>query len=206
MQENCEVLWLRTSVLQRYIRNCETRNEPEKFRDFRETGPRDSGIVTRIWNSYPIPLADRKLMTCTSRRNTFAVTVSLILVIRRVAKRTRTNRKEMILMTKMTSVAPEVHHDLGVRYHNEREPVRKWPALAVSRSVRRFRCVKYHKYFECVCHKPTYTFSLHSVSNRFKYEKVTSRRYFTPCNKEAIWSSFGNLLGERKDSNQGNVM
>ena len=40
MQEDCEVLWLRTSVLQRYIRNCETRNEPEKFRDFRETGLR----------------------------------------------------------------------------------------------------------------------------------------------------------------------
>ena len=25
----------------------------------------------------------------------------------------------MILMTKMTSVTPEVHHDLGARYHNE---------------------------------------------------------------------------------------
>ena len=124
---------------------------PKSFRDFPETGPWHSSFVTWFLNSFLILLADRKLMTCTSRRNTFAVTVSPMLVIRRVAKRTRTNRKEMILMMKMTSVTPEVHHELGARYHNEWEPVRKWPALAVSRSVRRFRCVNYHKYFKCVC-------------------------------------------------------
>ena len=39
-KEDCEVWWLRTSALRRYKGNCGTRNRPEKFRDFWETGPR----------------------------------------------------------------------------------------------------------------------------------------------------------------------
>ena len=37
--EDCQVWWLRTSALRRYKGNCGTRNRPEKFRDFWETGP-----------------------------------------------------------------------------------------------------------------------------------------------------------------------
>ena len=38
-QGDCEVWRPRTSALRRYKRNCGTRNRPEKFRDFWETGP-----------------------------------------------------------------------------------------------------------------------------------------------------------------------
>ena len=41
-QEDCEVWWLRTSesASRRYRGNYGTRNKPERFRDFWETGPR----------------------------------------------------------------------------------------------------------------------------------------------------------------------
>ena len=37
-QEDCEVLWLRTSAMRRHKGNYRTRKRPEKFRDFWETG------------------------------------------------------------------------------------------------------------------------------------------------------------------------
>ena len=37
-KEDCEVWWLRTPPLRRYKGNCGTRNRPEKFRNFWETG------------------------------------------------------------------------------------------------------------------------------------------------------------------------
>ena len=139
-------------------------------------------------------------MKCTLQRNTSAATVSRML-IRRVAKSTRANRKEMILMKKMTSVTSEVHHDLGAR------SVIKWPALDVSRSVRRFRCVKYRKYFECVCTATNvYLFTtLFRIGLSMKI-KATSRRHYTRCSKAVLKSSFRDLLSERKYSNQGKVM
>ena len=54
-QEDCEVWWLRTSALRRYKGNCDTRNRPEKFRDFwkQAQGPvsrkyRNSSFVFRV--------------------------------------------------------------------------------------------------------------------------------------------------------------
>lgn len=38
-QEDCEVLWLRTTALRTYKGNCSTRNRPGKFRNVWETGP-----------------------------------------------------------------------------------------------------------------------------------------------------------------------
>ena len=39
-ENNCKVSCLETPSFWRYKENCVTRNTPEKFRDFRETGPR----------------------------------------------------------------------------------------------------------------------------------------------------------------------
>ena len=39
-QEDCEVWWLRNSALRRYKGNKGTRNRPQTFRDFWDTGPR----------------------------------------------------------------------------------------------------------------------------------------------------------------------
>ena len=38
-QEDCEIWWLRNTALLRCNGNCGTRNRPENFRDFWETGP-----------------------------------------------------------------------------------------------------------------------------------------------------------------------
>ena len=41
---NCKVSCLETPLLWRYKENYVTRNAPEKFRDFRETGPRTGNV------------------------------------------------------------------------------------------------------------------------------------------------------------------
>jgi len=47
-KNNCKVSCLETSSFRRYKENYVPRNTPEKFRDFRETGPWSSGEITRL--------------------------------------------------------------------------------------------------------------------------------------------------------------
>ena len=78
-KDNCKVSCLETPSFWRYKENYVTRNTPEKFRHFRETGPRSLGSVSRksrhlLGDIIQLVSSKRK---CLEARN-FAVTLIFI--------------------------------------------------------------------------------------------------------------------------------